>query len=268
MSRFLQMTVGGLLEEMTAAHPDHEALVYSDRDLKYTFAELDRRVTQIAKGLMAIGIQKGDHVGIWATNVPDWIPIDAVEVKIVDVNTGEDLPPHQPGELCSRGYNTMNGYYKMPEETARAIDPGGWLHTGDLAVMIENNYYRITGRLKDMVIRGGENIYPKEVEDFLLGVTEIRNVQIVGVPNDMYGEEVAAFVQLHPGANLEPSEIPDYCRGKIARYKIPKHIYFIDDFPMTASGKIQKYKLREMATQLVAEQKEKTLEEDSSVTAN
>jgi fatty-acyl-CoA synthase len=181
---------------------------------------------------------------------------EGVDVKIVDVASGETLPMHQPGELCSRGYNTMRGYYKMPEETARAIDPEGWLHTGDLAVHTEDGYYKITGRLKDMIIRGGENIYPKEVEDFLLGMKEIRNVQIVGVPSDKYGEEVVAFVQLHPGSSLEPSEIQDYCRGQIARYKIPKYSFFLDEYPMTASGKIQKYKLREMATELVGQQRE------------
>ena len=188
--------------------------------------------------------QTGDPVELRVSTVGR--VFEGVEVKIIDAATGETLPLQQPGELCSRGYNTMEGYYKMPEETAKAIDSEGWLHTGDLAVQIEGGYFKITGRLKDLIIRGGENIYPKEVEDFLLGMKEIRNIQIVGVPSDKYGEEVVAFVQLNPGNGLEPGEIQDFCRGEIARYKIPKYIFFIDEFPMTASGKIQKYRLREM----------------------
>jgi len=174
-------------------------------------------------------------------------PLEGVEVKIIDPQTGEELPPNQPGELCARGYNIMKGYYKMPGETAAAIDEDGWLHSGDIAVKDENGYYKITGRLKDMIIRRGENIYPKEVEDFLYTMEGIKDVQIVGVPDEKYGEEVAAYVQLKEGYSLEPSDIQDYCRGKIARYKIPKYIFFVDKYPMTASGKIQKYKLREDA---------------------
>ncbi|HBT19820.1 MAG TPA: AMP-binding protein [Peptococcaceae bacterium] len=174
-------------------------------------------------------------------------PLDGVEVKIVDPETGKEVPPNVPGELCARGYNIMKGYYKMPEETAAVIDKDGWLHTGDVAIKDERGYYKITGRIKDMIIRGGENIYPKEVEDFLYTMEGIKDVQIVGVPDEKYGEEVAAFVQLKEGYSMEPSDIQDYCRGKIARYKIPKYIFFVDSFPMTANGKIQKYKLREEA---------------------
>jgi fatty-acyl-CoA synthase len=172
---------------------------------------------------------------------------DGVEVKIINPETGAMLPPGQPGELCSRGYNTMKGYYKMPQQTAEAISPDGWLRTGDQAVEDEEGYIKITGRLKDVIIRGGENIYPKEVEDFLRGIPNIRDVQIVAVPSEKYGEEAAAFVQLHDTSVLEPAEIQDFCRGKIARYKIPKHIFFTNTFPLTASGKIQKFKLREEA---------------------
>ncbi len=139
----------------------------------------------------------------------------------------------------------MKGYYKMPQETALAVDAEGWLRTGDTALRTEDGYYKITGRLKDLIIRGGENIYPKEVEDFLHGMPEIRDVQIVGVPNEKYGEEVAAYVQLHKNIALEPGDIEDYCRGKIARYKIPKYVFFVDTFPMTSSGKVQKFRLRE-----------------------
>jgi fatty-acyl-CoA synthase len=176
-------------------------------------------------------------------------PFEGVEVKIIDPETGAALPAGQPGELCSRGYNTMKGYYKMPQQTAEAISPDGWLRTGDQAVGDEAGYIKITGRLKDVIIRGGENIYPKEVEDFLREIPNIRDVQIVAVPSEKYGEEAAAFVQMREGANLEASEIQDFCRGKIARYKIPKFIFFTDSFPLTASGKVQKFKLRETAKQ-------------------
>ncbi|NLO89763.1 MAG: AMP-binding protein [Clostridia bacterium] len=174
-------------------------------------------------------------------------PLDGVEVKIIDPETGKEVPPNVPGELCARGYNIMKGYYKMPKETAAVIDQDGWLRTGDMALKDERGYYKITGRIKDMIIRGGENIYPKEVEDFLYTMEGIKDVQIVGVPDEKYGEEVAAFVQVKEGYSLEPSDIQDYCRGRIARYKIPKHIFFVESFPMTANGKIQKYKLREEA---------------------
>jgi fatty-acyl-CoA synthase len=176
-------------------------------------------------------------------------PFDGVEVKIINPETGVTLPAGTPGELCSRGYNTMKGYYKMPQQTAEAISPNGWLRTGDQAVQDAEGYIRITGRLKDVIIRGGENIYPKEVEDFLRDIPQIRDVQIVAVSSEKYGEEAAAFVQLQSGFNLEASDIQDYCRGKIARYKIPKYIFFTESFPLTASGKVQKFKLREIAKQ-------------------
>jgi fatty-acyl-CoA synthase len=179
-------------------------------------------------------------------------PFDGVEVKIINPETGQTIPPGQHGELCSRGYNTMKGYYKLPQQTAEAISPDGWLRTGDQAVEDEEGFIRITGRLKDVIIRGGENIYPKEVEDFMRGIESIRDVQIVAVPSEKYGEEAAAFVQLHEGTALEPSEIQDFCRGKIARYKIPKFIFFTDSYPLTASGKVQKFKLREDAKQRLA----------------
>ncbi|MFO7751942.1 MAG: AMP-binding protein [Desulfobacteraceae bacterium] len=170
-----------------------------------------------------------------------------VEVKIVDIATGDEMPPGEQGELCARGYNVMKGYYKMPEETSKAIDEDGWLHTGDLAIMDENGYCRITGRIKDMIIRGGENIYPKEIEEFLYTNPKIRDVQVVGVPSDKYGEEVAAFVQLNPEVECTDDEIRDFCRERISYYKIPRYIFFVDEYPATASGKIQKYKLRDMA---------------------
>lgn len=174
-----------------------------------------------------------------------------VEVKIVDPETGKEVPRGVQGELCSRGYNTMKGYYKMDDATAAAIDQEGWLHTGDLAVMDGNGYCRITGRLKDVIIRGGENIYPREIEEFLYTHPKIKDVQVVGVPSEKYGEEVMAFVQLKPGQTITGEEIKEYCRNKIARFKVPRYVEFIDSYPTTASGKIQKFKLREQVLEIL-----------------
>jgi len=170
-----------------------------------------------------------------------------VELKIVDIETGAELPPGKQGELCTRGYLVMKGYYKMPEETAKAIDGQGWLHTGDLAVMDENGYCKITGRIKNMIIRGGENIYPREIEEFLYTHPLVSDIQVYGVPDRKYGEQVMAAIVLKAGARLSGVEVQDFCRGRIANYKIPKYVRFVDSYPMTASGKIQKFKLREMA---------------------
>lgn len=170
-----------------------------------------------------------------------------VEVKIVDIETGASLPPGKQGELCTRGYLVMKGYYKMPEETARAIDTDNWLHTGDLAIMDENGYCKITGRIKQMIIRGGENIYPREIEEFLYTHPKISDVQVYGVPDKKYGEQVMAAVILKQGMEMSEDEVRDFCKDRIANYKIPKYVKFVDGYPMTASGKIQKFKLREMA---------------------
>nr|WP_255679568.1 AMP-binding protein [Brevibacillus humidisoli] len=172
---------------------------------------------------------------------------DGVEVKIVDPATGEEVEPGVQGELCTRGYLVMKGYYNMPEQTMKAIDSDGWLHTGDLATMDEEGYFRITGRLKDMIIRGGENIYPREIEEFLYSHPKILDVQVVGVPDEKYGEQVLACIKVKEGEVLTEEEVKQYCEGKIARFKIPHYIQFVSDYPMTASGKIQKYKLREQA---------------------
>ncbi|WP_409178686.1 AMP-binding protein [Brevibacillus fortis] len=173
-----------------------------------------------------------------------------VEAKIIDPATGDILPSGVQGELCTRGYLVMKGYYNMPEETVKAIDHEGWLHTGDLATVDEEGYYRITGRLKDMIIRGGENIYPREVEEFLYTHPKVLDVQIVGVPDAKYGEQVLACIRVKPHETLTEDEVRDYCEGKIAHYKIPRYIQFVDEYPMTASGKIQKFKLREQALEL------------------
>ena len=170
-----------------------------------------------------------------------------METKIVDPDTGEDLPDGQPGEFVVRGYNVMKGYYKMPEATAAAIDKDGWLHTGDLAIRDPNGYYRITGRIKDMIIRGGENIFPKEIEDFIYTHPDVVDVQIVGVPSEKYGEEAYAFVIKRAGSNVTEKDIQTYVANNMARHKVPSYVEFIDQLPMTASGKIQKFVLRDMA---------------------
>lgn len=176
-----------------------------------------------------------------------------VEVRVIDPETGEECPVGVQGEMCCRGYNVMKGYYKMPEATAQIIDKDGFLHSGDLGVKDENGNYRITGRIKDMIIRGGENIYPREIEEFLHPLEQIRDVQVAGIPSKKYGEEVGAFIILHEGKSLTEEEVKDFCRGQISRYKIPKYVFFVKEFPMTASGKIQKYKLKDVGLALLKE---------------
>ncbi|MBF0229499.1 MAG: AMP-binding protein, partial [Desulfamplus sp.] len=171
-----------------------------------------------------------------------------VEVKIVDPATHEELERGIQGELCTRGYHVMKGYYKNPEGTAKAIDSEKWLHTGDLAIMDKEGYCKITGRIKDMIIRGGENIYPREIEEFLYTNPKIKDVQVVGVPSIKYGEEVAAFIQMQAGEKSTEEDMKAFCKDKIAFHKIPAFFFFINEYPTTASGKIQKYKLRQKAT--------------------
>lgn len=175
--------------------------------------------------------------------------LPGVECKIVDPETGEDLPDNVDGEFVARGYNIMKGYYKMPEATAAAIDENGWLHTGDLARRDENGNYKITGRIKDMIIRGGENIYPKEIEDFIYTHPKVKDVQVIGVPDKQYGEEIMACVILKDGMELTADELKDYIRSHMAKHKTPRYIDFVEEFPMNAAGKIMKYKMREQAVE-------------------
>jgi len=170
-----------------------------------------------------------------------------VECKIVDPETNEDVPVGDQGEFVARGYNIMKGYFNMPEATTLAIDDDGWLHTGDLATMDDDGYFKITGRIKDMIIRGGENIYPKEIEEFLYTLPKVSDVQVAGVPDKQYGEEVGAFIIIKEGETCTVEEIQAAVKANMARHKVPKYVFFVDSFPLTASGKIQKYKLREMA---------------------
>ena len=177
-----------------------------------------------------------------------------VEVRVIDPETGEECPVGVQGEMCCRGFNVMKGYYKNPQATAEVIDKDGFLHSGDLGVKDEQGYYRITGRIKDMIIRGGENVYPREIEEFLYQMPGIRDVQVAAVPSKKYGEEVGAFIILEEGVTMQPEDVRDFCRGKISRYKIPKYVFFIDQFPLTGSGKIQKFKLKEMSLELCKQQ--------------
>ena len=192
-----------------------------------------------------------DPLELKVTTVGRHMP--GIEVRVVDPETNRENPRGVPGEVICKGYNIMKGYYKMPEATAETIDKDGWLHSGDVGVMREDGYLVITGRLKDMIIRGGENIYPREIEEFLYTLDGVSDVQVVAVPSRKYGEEVGAFVILKPGCDITPEDIRDYCRGRIAWHKIPRYVAIVDAFPLTGSGKIQKYKLREMAAQMFPE---------------
>jgi fatty-acyl-CoA synthase len=170
-----------------------------------------------------------------------------VEIKIVDPATGQIVPRGQAGELCTRGYSVMLGYWNNPEATAEAIDAARWMHTGDLATMDDEGYLNIVGRIKDMIIRGGENIYPREIEEFLYSHPDVSDVQVIGVPSARYGEEVMAWIKPREGAAPSDDDLVAFCRGKIATYKIPRYWKLVDGFPMTVTGKIQKFKMRETA---------------------
>jgi fatty-acyl-CoA synthase len=204
-------------------------------------------LTESSPGMTATRIT--DSAEVRATTVGTNYP--GVEVKIFDPETGKECPVEVQGEICCRGYNVMKGYYNNPEATAQAIDKDGWLHSGDLAVKTNEGFYRITGRIKDMIIRGGENIYPREIENFLYQMQQIEMVEVAGIADKKYGEIVAAFIKLKSGYCLTQEEVQEFCRGKISRIKIPVHVLFVDDFPKTASGKIQKYRLREMGLEYV-----------------
>jgi fatty-acyl-CoA synthase len=169
------------------------------------------------------------------------------EIKIVDPETERTVPRGEPGEFRTRGYLVMLGYWDDEERSAEAIDATGWMRTGDLATMDDDGYVRIVGRIKDMIIRGGENLYPREVEEFLHGHPEVGDVQVIGVPDERYGEELMAWIVPREGADPSEQSIRDFCKGKIAHTKVPKHIRFVDEFPMTVTGKVQKFKMRETA---------------------
>jgi len=181
-----------------------------------------------------------------------------LEVKIIDPETGETVPRGATGELCTKGYSMMQGYWGDDARTREAIDAEGFMHTGDLATMDEEGYVNIVGRSKDMVIRGGENVYPREIEEFLYRHPKIQDVQVVGVPDQRFGEELCAWIVVKPGHTLTEDEVRDFCKGKIAHYKVPKYLRFVTEFPMTVTGKIQKFKIREQMQQELGLQEVKT----------
>ncbi|MDK1102120.1 MAG: AMP-binding protein, partial [Actinomycetota bacterium] len=172
-----------------------------------------------------------------------------VEIKIVNPESDRTVERGERGEFCTRGYSVMIGYWNESERTAEVIDAEGWMHTGDLATMDDEGYVKIVGRIKDMIIRGGENVYPREIEEFLYTHPDIVDAQVIGVPDQKFGEQVMAWVTLKPGATLTEEDVKEYCRGRIAHYKVPAYVAFVDEFPMTVTGKIQKFKLREMAVE-------------------
>ena len=172
-----------------------------------------------------------------------------LEVKIINPETGETVPRGTTGELCTKGYSVMQGYWGDDARTREAIDAEGFMHTGDLATMDEEGYVNIVGRSKDMVIRGGENLYPREIEEFLYRHPRIQDVQVVGVPDQRFGEELCAWIIAKPGQTLDEDEVRAFCKGKIAHYKVPRYMKFVDAFPMTITGKIQKFKIRELMQQ-------------------
>lgn len=192
-----------------------------------------------------------DPINLKVTSVGRALP--GIEVQVVNPDTGVALPAGSEGEICCRGYSVMKGYYKKPHSVGMFIDADNWMHSGDQGLLDENGYLYVTGRIKDMIIRGGENISPKEVEEFIYTMPEVMDVQVVGVPSKVYGEEVGAFIRLRQGAELTREQVRDYCIRGIARYKAPKHVFFVDAFPLNTNGKVQKFRLREQAAQLVKE---------------
>jgi len=224
--------------------------------MKRVIADMKCRDITIAYGLtegspVMTQTSTDDPIEMRVSTVGQRLP--GIEVRIVNPETNAEVPPGTPGEVVCRGYNVMKGYYNMPEATMQAIDKDGWLHTGDLGTMDAQGYFKITGRIKDTIIRGGENISPREIEEYLLRMEGIRDIQVAGIASPKFGEEVGAFVIRKDGAAITEEDVRDFCRGTIANFKVPKYVFFVNSYPMTASGKIQKYKLREMGLALLKE---------------
>ncbi|MFR9651648.1 MAG: AMP-binding protein [Rikenellaceae bacterium] len=209
-------------------------------------------LTESSPGMTVSNID--DSTKVRATTVGR--PFPGIDVQIISHESGEVLPAGKQGEVCCRGWNVMKGYYNNPGATAEVIDSDGYLHSGDLGMVDEDGYFHITGRIKEMIIRGGENIYPREIENFLYNMPGIKGIEVVGLPSPRYGEQVAAFITLKDGVEMNAGDVAAFCDGKIARYKCPKYIFFIDAYPMTASGKIQKYRLRELGVSLLEQRNE------------
>ncbi|MEG1414858.1 MAG: AMP-binding protein [Mucinivorans sp.] len=206
-------------------------------------------LTETSPGMTATRVS--DSIEIRCTTVGQALP--DIDVRVLDPVTGEECAVDQIGEMCCRGYNVMRGYYNDPKSTAAAIDKNGFLHSGDLGARDANGYFRITGRIKEMIIRGGENIYPREIENFLLTNPSILDVQVAGIPSPKYGEQVGAYIILKKGVTLSEHDVTEFCKGQIARYKIPKYIFFVDQYPLTASGKIQKYLLKDIGMKMLSD---------------
>jgi len=218
--------------------------------MKRVMGELNMSEVTIAYGMtelspVATQTLRSDSVERKVSTVGTAHPF--VEIKIVDPATGATTPTGVSGEFCARGYSVMQGYWEEPERTAEAIDRDGWLHTGDLAVMDDDGYVKIVGRLKDMIIRGGENVYPREIEEYLFTHPDIVDAQVIGVPDERFGEQIMAWVQTREGSNVTEADIIEFCKGRIAHYKVPRYVRFTDAYPMTVTGKIQKFKLKERA---------------------
>lgn len=222
--------------------------------MRRVISEMHMAEVQIAYGMTEtspVSLQTGpdDELELRVTTVGRTQP--HLETKIVDEH-GRMVPRGQVGELCTRGYSVMLGYWNNPKATAEAIDRARWMHTGDLAVMDDNGYVRIVGRSKDMIIRGGENIYPRELEEFFFTHPAVADAQVIGIPDEKYGEEIVAWIKLHPGQSLSAEELREWCKGRIAHFKIPRYIRFVDGFPMTVTGKIQKFRMREITLEELA----------------
>jgi fatty-acyl-CoA synthase len=222
--------------------------------MKRVISDMRCRDITIAYGLtegspVTMQTSTDDPIEMRVSTVGQRLP--GIEVRIVNPETNTEVEPGTQGEVVCRGYNVMKGYYQMPEATAQAIDADGWLHTGDLGTMDASGYFKITGRIKDTIIRGGENISPREIEEYLLRLEGLRDIQVAGIASPKYGEEVGAFIIRKDGATITEEDVRDFCRGQIANFKIPRYVFFVDAYPMTASGKIQKYKLRELGVKLL-----------------
>lgn len=205
-------------------------------------------LTETSPGMTATRVNDSDEVRALTVGRP----FPNVDVRVIDPETGEECGVGEIGEMCCKGYNVMKGYYKDPKATSEIIDNNGFLHSGDLGMLGEDGNYQITGRIKDMMIRGGENIYPREIENFIYQMPEVESVEVVGLASPRYGEQVSAFVKIKKEKHLSAEDIRLFCRGKIAHYKVPRYIFFVDDFPMTASGKIQKFRLKEIGVEMLA----------------
>jgi fatty-acyl-CoA synthase len=222
--------------------------------MKRVIAEMNMREVTIMYGMtetspVSTMTRRDDELQRRVATVGSAMP--HVEVKVADADSGRIVPTGTPGELCTRGYSVMLGYWEAPEQTAEAIDAAGWMHTGDLATMDDDGYVTIVGRIKDMVIRGGENVYPREIEEFLHAHPAVLDVQVVGVPDDKFGEELMAWVRLAPGAALTIEELRAFCDGRLAHFKIPRYLHLTDEFPMTVTGKVRKVEMRAQAVALL-----------------